>query len=82
MTVYIQEVEKAAMLFVPSGVEGGLHELIHCRSSAAARLLFSAHTAAGTSQPPEHDLETPRTVSDAEVTWTVTLRLDLLQESL
>ncbi len=30
MTVYIQEVEKAAMLFVPSGVEGGLHELIHC----------------------------------------------------
>lgn len=29
MTIYIQEVEKATMLFVPSGVERDLHELIY-----------------------------------------------------
>ncbi len=37
------------------------------RSSAAARLLFSAHTAAGTSQPPEHDLE--RDATDSFGCW-------------
>ncbi len=43
MTVYIQEVEKAAMLFVPSGVEGGLHELIHCGLLQLRVSFFSAY---------------------------------------
>lgn len=52
-------------------------------SSAGARLLFSERTAAGTSQPPERDLE--RDATDSNGCWLymeVTVRLDLLQDSL